>query len=187
MERGGKRKGAGRPKGSVEDKTVRKRAVKKAIDERVMRHADKLFHAQLTKAVGSVMVFRVDKGRSKTVHTQITDPAEIKRFLDEHGGQSGIVGDSFYFVTDVAPDNRAIDSMLDRTFGRANKSIELSDPQSEKIEQVLREIKLLIAKQPGIAKSEEKLNAMLEMVSLSKGIPQDALREKVTEVIETIQ
>ena len=104
MPRGGKRKGAGRPKGSVEDRTLRKRAVKKAIDERVMKHADKLFHAQLAKAVGSVMVFRVDKKKAKNVHTQVTDPGEIKRFLDEHSGQSGIVGDSFYFVTDVAPD-----------------------------------------------------------------------------------
>ncbi len=52
MPRGGKRKGAGRPIGSFEDKTLRRRAVKKAIDERVMKHADKLFHAQLGKAVG---------------------------------------------------------------------------------------------------------------------------------------
>ena len=136
MPRGGKRANAGAPKGTIQRRSLEKSAVARALRERTMAHADNLFNAQLTKAVGSVMVFRVDEegignGKTKRVHTHITDPDEIKKVLDKNEGGAGIIGKDYYFVTNIAPDNRAIDSMLDRTFGKAMQPIEVSENSDE--------------------------------------------------------
>ncbi len=134
MSRGGKRINAGAPKGTVQRRTLEKSAVARQLRERTMAQADNLFNAQLAKAVGSVMVFRVDEeeiggGKTKRVHTHITNPDEIKRVLDGNEGGAGRVGTDYYFVTNIPPDTRAIDSMLDRTFGKAMQPVEVSDSE----------------------------------------------------------
>ncbi len=138
MPRGGKRQNAGAPKGTIQRRTLEKSAVARELRERTMAHADNLFNAQLAKAVGSVMVFRVDEeeiggGKTKRVHTHLTDPDEIKRVLDKNEGGAGIVGADYYFVTNIAPDNRAIDSMLDRTFGKAMQPVEVNDSEDRAV------------------------------------------------------
>ncbi len=146
MPRGGKRNNAGAPKGTIQRRSLEKAAVARALRERTMMHADNLFNAQLAKAVGSVMVFRVDEvsisgGRTKRVHTHITDPEEVKKVLDETlDAGAGTVGENYYFVTNIQPDNKAIDSMLDRAFGRAVQSIEVSDVTGDKAIQVARDV-----------------------------------------------
>jgi hypothetical protein len=145
MARGGKREGAGAPKGKTQQRSLEKDAVMKEFRQRVMKQVDPLFNAQYAKAVGSVMVFRVDEeelenGKTKKVHVHITDPEEIKQVLDEHEGSAGIVGQSFYFVTDVLPDSKAIDSMLDRTFGKAQQSVEITDASADKVNQLARAV-----------------------------------------------
>jgi hypothetical protein len=72
-------------------------------------------------------------GKTKRVHTHLTDPDEIKLALDETSSQGeAAVGESYYFVTDIPPDNKAIDSMLDRAFGKAVQSIEVNDVTENK-------------------------------------------------------
>ena len=145
MPRGGKRQNAGAPKGTIQRRSLEKAAVARALRERTMAHADNLFNAQLTKAVGSVMVFRVDEeeignNKTKRVHTHITNPDEIKRVLDENEGGAGIIGKDYYFVTNIAPDNKAIDSMLDRTFGKATQPVEVSEQSEDRAVQIAQDI-----------------------------------------------
>ncbi len=145
MPRGGKRENAGAPKGTIQRRSLEKSAVVRALRERTMAHADNLFNAQLTKAVGSVMVFRVDEeeignGKTKRVHIHITNPDEIKRVLDENEGGAGKVGDDYYFVTNIPPDNKAIDSMLDRTFGKATQPVEVSDISEDRAVQIAQDV-----------------------------------------------
>ena len=82
------------------------------------------------------------------MHTLVTDPVEIKEVLDSTDSTGGNVGEDFYFVTDIPPDNRAIDSMYDRTFGKANQSLEITETQKVYTEDDLaRELfKRLLAK-----------------------------------------
>jgi hypothetical protein len=123
--------------GSKRLTTIRKEAVAQEIRERVMKNADALFNAQLSKAVGSVRIFRVDeveeKGKISREHVLVTDPDEMKMVLDGNEGMSGTVGESYYFVTEVPPDNKAIDSMLDRTFGKAAQSINVTNEPNERV------------------------------------------------------
>lgn len=121
-------KKGGRPKGALNKATLEKQAVLDAFNQRVMRKADELFNAQFSLAVGSAKVFRVDEegtGKNKKrVHTLVTDADEIKAFLDEHGGGPGETDGSYYYITTAAPDNKAIDSMLNRVFGRPKETHE---------------------------------------------------------------
>lgn len=126
-QHGGKRKGQGRPKGAKSKTTLEKQAVQEAFNQRVMNAADRLFNAQLILAVGSMKVFRIDEteenGKTKRVHVHVTDAKEIKALLDEHDGNSGEVDGSYYYFSDVLPDNRAIESMLNRALGKPTENI----------------------------------------------------------------
>lgn len=140
---GGKRPGAGRKPGSKTKATLEKQKVAEAFNQRVMLKADALFNAQLTLAVGSMKVFRIDEegeGKSKKrVHVHVTDADEIKALLDEHDGQAGVVNDAFYYFSDVLPDNKAIDSMLNRALGKPKETVEHSNPDGSPLLQPVAE------------------------------------------------
>lgn len=126
--KGGKQPGAGRPKGAKNRATLEKQKITEAFNQRVMAKADDLFNAQLMLAVGSMKVFRIDEvgeGKSKKqVHSLVTDADEIKALLDEHEGMNGTVEGVYYYFTTVSPDNKAIDSMLNRALGKPTEKHE---------------------------------------------------------------
>jgi hypothetical protein len=117
MAKGGVRPGAGRPKGSLDKKTIEKKEAEKLFTERVIKNVDKLFNAQISLAEGCSYLYRVDQvGESKKQreeHVLVTDPEEIKRYLD------GETDGEYYYITTKTPDNKAIDSLMDRAFGKA--------------------------------------------------------------------
>jgi hypothetical protein len=121
--RGGYRPGSGRKPGKMEEQTIRRMKVLEAYRERVMKDADQLFNAQMSLAVGSILLFRIDKDdKGKDLPAvQVTDPEEIKAYIDGDAEQ-----DAYYYITTKLPDNRAIDSMLDRTFGKAPEKIDVT-------------------------------------------------------------
>lgn len=142
MASGGKRAGAGRKPGGKNKATLEKAAIQEAFNQRVLTQADALFNAQLALAVGSIKVFRIDeeeddKGKPKRVHTLVTNPKEIKDVLDEHEGGAGIVGDSYYFVSDVPPQNGAVEAMLNRTLGKPKETLEHSSPDDKPLRVVI--------------------------------------------------
>ena len=143
MAKGGKRPGAGMPKGTKIKRTLEKERVLAGYRQRVMQHADSLFNAQYTKAIGSIQVFRIDEidlgeGKTKKVHTLVTEPEEIKEVLDATA--NGERTEGVYFVTEILPDNKAIDSMLDRTFGKPQQSIEITDESNQKWKQAVQQL-----------------------------------------------
>ncbi|MDQ0672949.1 hypothetical protein QFZ36_000510 [Pseudarthrobacter siccitolerans] len=126
--RGGARPGAGRKPGVQEAATIERAAVLAAYRARVARNADRLFNSQLALAEGLQILFRVDKDSkgNDLPAVQVTDAAEIKAYID---GETE--GEEYYFISTKTPDNRAIDSMLDRAFGKAQQSIDLTSKGKE--------------------------------------------------------
>lgn len=122
---GGARPGAGRKAGGHNEATKERLEALRQFRERVTRSIDKLYNAQYGLALGLTHVFRVDefpntRGGIKKVHTLVTDPEEIKAFLD--GDNQG----AFYYITTKDPDNKAVDSLLDRTFGKAQQNVDVT-------------------------------------------------------------
>ncbi len=137
MPRGGKRKGAGRKEGSLNKKTIEKQKAEKAFVQRILQSVDRLFNAQLSLAEGSTFLYRVDEvgeGKDKRrEHNLVTDPEEIKEVLDETDGAGGTVDETYYYITTKAPDNKAIDSLLDRAFGKPLSKTALTDPEGKSL------------------------------------------------------
>jgi hypothetical protein len=96
----------------------------------VAKNADQLFNAQMSLATGAALLFRVDKDeKGKDLPAvQVTDSEEIKAYIDGEVDQDG-----YYFITTKLPDNKAIDSLLDRTFGKAESKLDLTS-QGERLQ-----------------------------------------------------
>ncbi len=130
MPRGGKRIGAGKPVGTKNRETLTKEAIAAGVRQRIMQNADKLLTAQFTKAFGSVQIFQVIKKGEKYEHEIVTDATVIKEVLDEGQGMNCTTDRGFFIVTEIPPETKAIDSMLDRALGKAAQSIEITtDPR----------------------------------------------------------
>lgn len=147
--RGGQRRGAGRPKGRLDNATLERKKVEAAFNQRVLTHADELFNAQFNLAKGVAHVFRIDEtGRGKTKrreHVLVTDPHEIKELLDEHDGGDGMVGDHYYYISTKDSNNIAVDSLLNRGLGKVTDKVDVTT-QGDKLESVSNERLMEIAK-----------------------------------------
>jgi len=129
---GGKRKNAGRKLGKQNKATKEKLATLKEFKERVRKNANRLFNSQMSLAEGCSFLFcikTIKKGNtSKRITKKVSDPKIIKAYLDDELDNKK---DEYYFISTEKPDNRAIDSMLDRAFGRATQSMELGNKDGE--------------------------------------------------------
>jgi hypothetical protein len=142
---GGARPGAGRPKGSMNAKTKEKMAVKKEFEDRVAHHAHELFNAQVTLAKGTQFLIKririkTAKGFRWTPYERVTDPEEMVAYLDGKYKNTDAV---YYLLTAEKPDAKAIDSLLDRAFGKAPQNLNIKDDRENPIETILKGFGLL--------------------------------------------
>lgn len=126
---GGARPGAGRKKGSLNKATKEKKEVENAFTQRVLTVANKLFESQLTIAQGASFLYRIDKdekGNNKKP-VLVTNEWEIEQYLNGENFDPS----TYYYITTERPDNKAIDSMLDRVFGKATQKTEITGADGE--------------------------------------------------------
>lgn len=133
---GGKRDGSGMKKGQKTKKTLEKEAALEAFRARTRKHIDKLYNSQFNLATGVTYVYEiVETGEGKNKRREnvlVTSFDRIKEVLDEIGEDgSGNVDKGYYFITTVKPDNKAIDSMMDRTFGKSQQNVDLKSGGKE--------------------------------------------------------
>ena len=139
-------KKGGRPKGSKNPETLEREAVMKAYRERILINAQEIFSLQMQNARGCTYLYKTQcTGRGKDrkcKYMQVTDPEEIENYLnglyDEVDRGSG-VDEGYYQITVDKPDNKSLDSMLDRAFGKAPQSLDLTS-KGESMQPLLVEI-----------------------------------------------
>lgn len=122
---GGARPNAGRPRGSENEETRKKRVVEEEFRQRVLRSANKLINSQMNLAEGVQMLYvieKTEKGANKKPRL-ITDQDTIERFL---AGELDNEEKEYYFITTERPDNRALDSLFDRVFGKSVNNIDVT-------------------------------------------------------------
>lgn len=137
-------KKGGRPKGKKNKATLEKEAILREYRQKVLESADILFGSQLHLARGQTYLYKIEKelqigpkGGKKYIKSKpklVTEQWEIESYLMGHIVDGDADDDqdpdsTYYFLTTKDPDNRAIDSMLDRTFGRATQPLS-SDPEN---------------------------------------------------------
>lgn len=114
----------GRPKGSMTAIALQKKRVEEAVKMRIYAHAGGLINAQLQLAKGVTHMFRIDPSTKK--HSIVTDPEEINRILDEHGGNPGFSGNGYYYLSTQEPNNMALDSLLNRALGKPTDKVDIT-------------------------------------------------------------
>ena len=119
---GGKRPGSGRKKGSETKATKEKREALAEYKRRTRKSIGKLFNAQMSLATGCSFLFCIKTKGKKRVTEKITSPVTIKKYLD--GDLEGNK-DEYYYISTEKPDNKAIDSLLDRSFGKSEQSVKV--------------------------------------------------------------
>jgi hypothetical protein len=129
---GGKRKGAGRKKGTLNPKTIERDEALRQFKQRVMEATAHLQNAQIGLAKGSQYLFKI-----KTFKGQKSDPILVKDQWEIEAYLRGDFDDEeyktgnntvYYFLTTKDPDNRALDSLFNRTYGKALDSLEITNP-----------------------------------------------------------
>lgn len=127
--RGGKRKGAGRKKGQLDKRTLDAMAVKREYQNKIRKHADRLFNAQMALAEGVTLLFKVkrDKKGKESKPELVKSESEIAQFIEECGGYDGVMnGNTYYFLTTKIPDSRTISDMLDRAMGKPDATLDVT-------------------------------------------------------------
>lgn len=137
---GGKRKRAGRTKGGKNKATLEKQIIENEIKQRVLRGAESLINAQFTLAKGCSHLFKIETKKYKDKSgdwkeekkkPQIVESAiEIENYLN---GDYDDDDDVYYFITTKTPQNKAIDSLIDRVFGKAVQKTELTGKDGDPI------------------------------------------------------
>lgn len=123
MARGGARPGAGAPKGH-RPKTLEKLEALKLFKDRVVRLADRLANAQVSLATGLTFLYVIRTVDGKRQKPELVEDQEtIEAYLE---GELEGLEDEYYYITTKEPNNQALDSLLNRTFGKPTESIELS-------------------------------------------------------------
>ncbi len=130
-------KKGGRPKGSKSPITIEKEAALKAFREKVYTLADSLLYNQLSLARGQTFLYKIEKyyetvGKSKVLRKKkpklVTAQWEIEAYLEGKidEGEMEDFEDTYYFITTKEPNNQAIDSLLDRSFGKPSQNMDLT-------------------------------------------------------------
>jgi len=135
----------GRPKGTKNPETLEREAVLKDFRQKTMRAADILFNRQLKLAEGHMYLYKIEKevitgpkGGKKIIPkkpVRVTEEWEIEAYLMNELINGEITGpeDTYYYITAEKGDTRALDSLLDRAFGRSTQILATEDEDGKQM------------------------------------------------------
>lgn len=140
-------KKGGRPKGKKNPKTLEREKVLEAMRQRIMGIANNLINSQLTLARGQTFLYKIEKeqigtGKSKRYVNKrpvlVTNQFEIEEYLEgrtQEGDEDDEKdpGATYYFLTTKEPNNSAVESLFNRTFGTPVQSTKLVDDSGKSI------------------------------------------------------
>ena len=118
MGHGGKRPGAGKPKGYKHQTTLEREEARKRLRERVIAEMEPLLSAQIANAKGISHFFLRDPRTKQFM--RIEDPAKIQAALNR--GEQG----SFYWIFTKDPSIQAFTDLMNRTFDKPKEHVELT-------------------------------------------------------------
>jgi len=144
---GGARPGAGRKKGGENKKTKDDKVVQEAFRQRVLKSMGSLIDSQMALAKGVQMLFRIKtvrfidpKSGVKKVEKKKPELVEDSTTIADYlAGDYDDDDDVYYFMTTAKPDNKALDSLIDRVFGKATNNLKVDG--DIKMSSILDEIK----------------------------------------------
>lgn len=146
-------KKGGRPRGRKNNATLKREAVLKAMQQRIMQATDLLLDAQFSKARGQQFLYKIEKYYEKVSDKEgkvrqilrakppklVESQYEIRKYIESevlsfNGEMRNNEPDAdYYFMTTKEPDTHAIDSLFSRTFGRSVQPVTVTDDDGKSI------------------------------------------------------
>src|SRR5215831_9967144 len=120
MRNGGRRPGAGRPKGSKSTKTLEKEAAREFVRQVVTEHLESLLAAQIANACGVQHFFLRDPSTGQ--FKRITDPDEIETALNAEDAGEG----STYWIFSKDPNVQALTDLLNRCIDKPAEHVQVT-------------------------------------------------------------
>ena len=139
--KGGKRPGAGRPRGKKTKAVIDREKMISAMRQRVMGVAQGLVTKQMHLAIGQSFLYKIEKkwidtGKNKGFWKNskpilVDNDKEIAEYLERtitegDDSEDRDDGATYYFITTKEGDGRVIEAMLDRTFGRPQQAVSVT-------------------------------------------------------------
>lgn len=122
---GGVRENAGRPLGSENKESHERRVAEQQMVQRIVDNLTGILNSQFNLAKGLSYLYRIDEDKKEhREHVLVEDPEEIKNYLDAQ--ETGDKLDNYYYITTKSPDGRAIDSLIDRAFGKSRQQTDVN-------------------------------------------------------------
>lgn len=112
MPSGGKRDGAGRPKGSKTAATLSKEAARELLRQRVLKDMEPMVAAQIAHAQGISHFMLRDPKSGK--FERLTDPDQIQAALNADGAEEG----SSYYIWTKDPSVQAFTDLMNRALDK---------------------------------------------------------------------
>lgn len=125
MARHGTNHKGGRPPGKKNPATIERAAAREQYRQLVLQRLKPLFDHQWSLVRGISYMYRIEerKGGARE-HVIVTDPDEIGDILSQmDDGEPGVYNDQYYYITVRPPDNKSIDSMLDRAIDKPTQPL----------------------------------------------------------------
>lgn len=127
--RGGARPGSGRKKGKKLPQTVEREKARAQLQQLILKRLEPIFEHQYTLVKGVSYLYRIEEGPNGGKEHVIVDDADeigdILAQMHDSDGElvDGVYNDKYYYITVKPPENKAIDSMFDRVFGKSPQAI----------------------------------------------------------------
>jgi len=164
----GHKKMGGKKKGKKNKATIEKEIIEQEFKNRILSQVQDLLTAQLNIAKGTSYLYKivthksVKGGEGRREHILVTDPYEIKDFLDELEGEDGVNpntdNEDYYYISTKQPDNRALDSLINRVFGKPKETLDVNIEEKQIRELVLTTRQILELKPNGNEQSSQSEN-----------------------------
>jgi len=124
---GGKRKGSGSYLGRKNKSTIEKEILAEEIKQRVLKAKNVLINSQISLAQGCQYLYKIKKSKKGDKQNRrpelVTSQTEIEDYL---AGECEGSEDEYYYMTTERPDNKALDSLIDRVAGKPAQAIEMN-------------------------------------------------------------
>lgn len=128
----GNRVGKGKQK-----KTIDKEIALEELRQTVLKEIKPMLRSAVSNATGLTVMFQKKKVKNKKTNKfertgdliRVTDADRVEELL-----KGNCLGDDWYYITTKDPNIQALNTLLDRTFGKAKESLELSGTNGGPVE-----------------------------------------------------
>lgn len=140
-KKGGYMPGGGRPKGSKNQATIDREKILEEAKNIIAGRTRRLIDTQTILAMGAIKIFKIHfhwegSGKKRTLVKDkpviVENDEEIAHVIDWEYGSGGMGNPNdhdsedeeydYFFVMTKDPDNQALNSLMDRTFGKATEN-----------------------------------------------------------------